>query len=993
MISKRSRRNTGPQENLKQFSLNNSKGVDETKPIIDPNTVSYMKNLTVNLDGSLSLRKPMKAHKTKGLTTDNIFLMFTEKHYLVFSGESGGVGFSIVDENGNPCNLVYEVQDYYTNELTTFTNTKGKNLFDTSAASCINTAGSTVIGNSYIYAQTFSDTGASSVVGKAGFTVVDASLYDTFNENSKLPRYIQITQSEDSEDTFKVAVKTPEINTLTTAEGEPSLNPNMTLDNPYAIRDVYNSTYLQILGIIPYVRDIGDSPYSLTDSNIQVMKTQYSVEDVSNIQIVSKEKSERYFKYVNLKSSALLLKAYSDDSYVYVNTEVLGTFNITQDDKVSLTLGAIKNGILKKLSDINTAFTDTYTFSIADVASQSGTVSKINLRYGGEDPYEITVSQALDLLDVENLVVYSLDAFVVSIRAVAHSTSSHFTHTYDIRHLTESFTTREARTFKPVSSFNDDVSLLVLKAFCKFTSSKSFYCSWEYLDGNVWKSIYIPVPSRSVYLLVYDDSTTSSGKSILHLYNMLELNLSNLNAYNRHVYRPDVLPGTLLKASNLSAYSSFRFKIFEINIDKHIDSLTILGSLGNTFSMYEFNLSGNRTEYLETDLPNAVLGDKYYYKKSIYSYGVDEYNGVVHVSNPGSFITPLYNVLEIGASARAVPNSIVPWRDYIITFTENDVSLSSKKDTGFYTKTISTSVGVPFSDRKCPKAALNGIIFKSGRFVYFAYPNLYSGDDTALTLTNISRPIQSVLDSLSPDVECFAEVVDDMYLLMVPDPEKYLTLCLRYSLTDKHWEIYEYPVRFLKFLKSNYAGAVMYGVFENDVDGDGDSDDTHGVFSISESGDAYDIFTVDNKEVPVLTQPIAFMLDTGQKTDSISNTKQFVESKLMFATLDDRDAFPFTTYVAIDGDPHVNRMDVSTDAPFWKPIEPDSSNPSVGVAGTAFTLGGTGTPASGSFNTLRQLVIRYSGKGKSIRHVIEGESQCNFKLYETYVRYKNLNGK
>jgi hypothetical protein len=135
--------------------------------------------------------------------------------------------------------------------------------------------------------------------------------------------------------------------------------------------------------------------------------------------------------------------------------------------------------------------------------------------------------------------------------------------------------------------------------------------------------------------------------------------------------------------------------------------------------------------------------------------------------------------------------------------------------------------------------------------------------------------------------------------------------------------------------------------------------------------------------------PIEFEWDTGQKTDSIAHTKQFVESKLMFATLGEQDSFPFTLYIAIDGDPHVTRTDVSTDAPFWKTTDGQSR----GVLGTAFALGGATTPASGNFNTLRQFVTRYSGKGKSIRHVIVGASSCNFKLYETYVRYKNLNVK
>ena len=989
MISKRSRRSTGPQENLKQFSLNNSKGVDETKPIIDPNTVSYMKNLTVNLDGSLSLRKPMKAHKTiSGLTTNNIFLMFTEKHYLLFNGASGGVGFSIVDENGNSCRLVYEVQDYYTNELTTFTGTKGMNLFDTSAASCINTADSTVIGNSYIYAQTFSDTNATtSVVGKEGFTVVDASLYDDMLAGTKLPRYLQITKHGNSENTFKVAVKTPEINTLTTAEGEPSLNPNMTLDNPYAVRDVYTS-YTQVLGILLYKRaSYATLSRSNTTTELVLHASVYYDKSLIDVFKVFKHSSKYHVYIIPTSYGPFYIDTYTDGTDLILDLKNdVGTANVlTSDFPITVEVAYLDD------SDNVQYFPNAYTSRVDALLKMGSNV--IKFKHSGEDVSLRFMCKAFSV-DIEKVVISNIGCTPGTYISTKYVLRDGEYLPITVSEITENSHKKETSfNFKLVDSVSPKTSFkyYFTKAFCKFTTG-TIFSTWEYFNTSdlKWYPIFymdsnnisdLENPSTMFWLL--DVNSYNDFSNALYVIQVP----NNPSPTDDYSTRPDVLPLELLNAVCPDA-ARIRFRLLGIDFVDDIRSSRYVkfGKVSVDYGSKEYVIPKVFSEpVFENNLPNAVLGDKYYYKKSIYSYGVDEYSGVVHVSNPGSFITPLYNILEVGASAKSVPNSIVPWRDYIITFTENDVSLSSKTDTGFYTKTISTSVGVPFSDRKCPNAALNGIIFKSGRFVYFAYPNLYSGDDTSLTLTNISRPIQSVLDSLYPDIECFAEVVDDMYLLMVPDPEEYCTLCLRYSLTDKHWEIYEYPVRFLKFLKSNYAGAVMYGVFNDGTD--------YGVFSISESGAAYDIFTVDDKEIPVSTQPIAFMLDTGQKTDSISNTKQFVESKLVFATLDDGDSFPFTTHVAIDGDPHIHTVDVSTDSPFWKPTNPNPDNPVLGVLGTSFGLGGEETPASGKFNTLRQLVIRYSGKGKSIRHVIEGESQCNFKLYETYVRYKNLNGK
>jgi hypothetical protein len=108
----------------------------------------------------------------------------------------------------------------------------------------------------------------------------------------------------------------------------------------------------------------------------------------------------------------------------------------------------------------------------------------------------------------------------------------------------------------------------------------------------------------------------------------------------------------------------------------------------------------------------------------------------------------------------------------------------------------------------------------------------------------------------------------------------------------------------------------------------------------------------------------------------------------MFATEDDAEAFPMQLVVAVDGDPHITTVDVNTDAPFWK-----SGTSSVGVLGTSFRLSNEESLGRASSGILRQLIVRYSGKGRSVRHILTGSPTSNFKLYETYVRYKTLNVK
>ena len=135
----------------------------------------------------------------------------------------------------------------------------------------------------------------------------------------------------------------------------------------------------------------------------------------------------------------------------------------------------------------------------------------------------------------------------------------------------------------------------------------------------------------------------------------------------------------------------------------------------------------------------------------------------------------------------------------------------------------------------------------------------------------------------------------------------------------------------------------------------------------------------DGEHVPNVT-PIQFMLDSGQKTDDLSRTKQFVESKFILATLNDKDTFPLSIDVLIDGLEYKQlHFDASTDAAFIKESSKDILTFNTNV----------GSNSQNIFNVMRQMVIRYSGKGKSIKHIIYGKSIFNFKFYVLYYKYKN----
>jgi hypothetical protein len=184
---------------------------------------------------------------------------------------------------------------------------------------------------------------------------------------------------------------------------------------------------------------------------------------------------------------------------------------------------------------------------------------------------------------------------------------------------------------------------------------------------------------------------------------------------------------------------------------------------------------------------------------------------------------------------------------------------------------------------------------------------------------------------------------------------------------DADWDAFVAPVK--------YPDTVPYGDYVNAA---GVSSSAYGVSSKAI------LDALADEDAVIQTAPINFEIDFGQKTDTVMTTKQFVESKLVFATLHSDDTFPMKLTVHVDGDPNVTVRDLTTDAAFYKNEEVG------GVLNTTFSGLSNETD---TFNTLRQIVVRYSGKGKSVRHILSGQSFRNFKMYEAYVRYKLLNVK
>lgn len=523
-----------------------------------------------------------------------------------------------------------------------------------------------------------------------------------------------------------------------------------------------------------------------------------------------------------------------------------------------------------------------------------------------------------------------------------------------------------------------------LKAFCNFNNSQTMetYCRWEKsVDGINYTPITfasktpvyakaIPSHINSSGIELPDDSEAFIAKPCY----LFEGNSENDSLESRL----DILE---IPAGNFEG-TMYSFKIFTLKeLETEESFATVDGTsvqcaytedLVLDYSEYMFAPSAS-TELLRSDFPNAASGKLFYSNHVAFSYGIPELKNNVLASNVGELATPISRVIDLPARSFSKINSLASWRDYIIAATDFEMYLISKVDRGFSTKVISTFIGVPTEDRRCFKATANGLIFKSHDKVYMFYPNTYSSDESVLNLTDISKNIEELVLNYPTDSTYtpFALSTETSYYLVMPDPHgKPFTKCLKYSYNTRVWTYFEYPVLLTDYRLNNVNDIVVYGYFNgNAVEYRFEAE---AFLENCTYGDWLDL------ETP---SAIAFELDSGQKTDSLNRSKQFVESKFNVVTLHEQDCFPMSVTVHIDGSPFVATRNVNTDSAFWSQHATE-----LGTLATTFT-----SEVSDIFNVFRQMFIRYSGKGKSIRHIIEGESVYPFKIYEVDYRYRNLN--
>jgi hypothetical protein len=272
MISKRSRKNFSPVENLKQSGFNGSKGIDVNASAEDTDRLLLTKNLDVDADGSLKLRKPVVIRKTlpevvlNGVTIPSDVLhvayMFDNIHVLIVRKASDGKQYIGIFEDKifKTFQITINSWDSGTEHiLEPYKNYTSNYIhlpyLDFSSLSLVNSSTSTILTGVRVNLVD----SAFKVQGKS-YSSADQtelfypSLYDYMLDAWRY-RTVTISKPEYIVSDFDVHILTPEVPTIDASE-DMSLNANLDADNPYAIRDVYDTTAPTVKAIIPYVPSI-----------------------------------------------------------------------------------------------------------------------------------------------------------------------------------------------------------------------------------------------------------------------------------------------------------------------------------------------------------------------------------------------------------------------------------------------------------------------------------------------------------------------------------------------------------------------------------------------------------------------------------------------------------------------------------------------------------------------------------------------------------------
>ena len=990
MISNRrgARRSASPVERLREFAINTSKGIDVTQAPVNNDTVVHAKNLIVNPDGSMSLRKPLVC--TNSMPHSYIPHVLFDGNFLLESSNNLELvtarGEGSWEDTAGTIVIDLSYYDYMGKEhlLEDFADDGVLSIFKQSDFKFINLNTATIIGGCNL------DLKHTAIHG-----LVDPSLYDA--DVVTVPRYLKITHAPTADGSVKylATILSPMPNAVRFGtDGELSLDVNTVLDNPYALQDTYGLANPVSKGILGYVYSTGsegDPPKYLdlkylsesTSASVPMQFTSPIAYFTIGDNGIGNTTCSTFWNDLSLGYKFTLkfnIEIAADYDSLYVSADLAWEPLFTN----CVPLESVKINLYNIRCEINVSEVEEGGVAERrqelDVSLEGCNLTKLETSGSADLGYIYTQTHALGgalrgschiYINDEDAAKPISDRYVVT-HSVMGDLKVPFT---TVAELTESV---KSERYRPVYSV-ENVSGMFLKAFGTLppdiNMTQAYWATWMHsYDGVSWECSLSPYNLKHTEdLKVAFESTVTEGDSKTAVY---YTPYHATNAYDTLTpngvtfkNRPDIL---FIQPVQNKSPLSYKFRIAtlkkvansDLNVEDAVD-LIISEAVYNVF--FE-----SPTTFLYLEFPNTVYGNKLYHKKRIYSYGHEKFFNNIFVSGIDNFETPLYNVIDIDAKQSDTVSALIPWRDYLMSATTNAMYLHTPQDDGFLTKTVTTSLGIPKEDANCCVSVLNGVIIKSNSKVYLIYPNAYSGTDNVLNLAPISQPVDEYLQIFedSSKHDPFAFSTESEYILMLPFDTK--TMCLRYNYTTRIWCMCEYPVRLYDYRINNVEDVRLYGVLKDGV---------YTEFKFDSDSETY-VDVIGETEVP-----IKFEWDSGQKTDNIATRKQFTESKIVFSTEDDLEEFPMELVIAVDGDSNVTRIDVRTDAPLIKTVE------SAGVLNTTFKSTDEPLTEHAPYGIIRQLIVRYSGRGRSVRHILTGTAKSPFRMYEAYVRYKLIDNK
>lgn len=268
MINNRSRKSKAPVEQMQQYGFNASKGIDTTASADNPNKVLLLKNLEIEPDGSLKLRKPLiPRHTLPEVVVENEIIpttvicskyMYDNKHMFIVRKAEDGTQYVGIYEGNVPKNFQLTIQSWYdytehilypyAQDASGFINLP---YLDFTEVNLENSSNNTII------------TGVRVNIAHPYFKITEYSeyaeatelymptLYELAEEVWKY-RTLNFTSPEYISNHFDCKIFTPAVTELEPSENVP-LDINLDTDNPYAIRDSYGLSIAALENVIPYV--------------------------------------------------------------------------------------------------------------------------------------------------------------------------------------------------------------------------------------------------------------------------------------------------------------------------------------------------------------------------------------------------------------------------------------------------------------------------------------------------------------------------------------------------------------------------------------------------------------------------------------------------------------------------------------------------------------------------------------------------------------------